>query len=80
MNKTVLFIAGGLAVVLLGWYAFRPERLFINEVVSEDFPQVMQTDGSPEVLSLGNFHSVAHDAMGTATIYKLKDGDRKSVV
>ena len=29
-----------LAVVVLGvaWYAFRPERLFINQSVSESFP------------------------------------------
>ena len=76
MNKTVLFITGGLVVAALGWYAFRPERLFIDEVVSESFPQVMQTDGSPEVLSQGNFHGVAHDGMGTATIYELKNGKR----
>ena len=30
----------GLAIVAVvgGWYAFRPERLFVNKTVSESFP------------------------------------------
>lgn len=30
----------------------------------------------PEMLSAGNFHGVAHETMGTATLYRLSDGKR----
>ncbi len=30
----------------------------------------------PEALSAGNFHGVAHETMGTATVYRLADGKR----
>ena len=38
MKKRVILIAVALVVATIGWYAFRPERLFVNEVVSESFP------------------------------------------
>lgn len=76
MKKKPLLIIVGLVVVTIGWYAFRPERIFINEVVNESFPQIMTADGAPQVLSQGNFRGVAHTTMGTATVYMLKDGKR----
>jgi hypothetical protein len=78
MNKRALLIAIGLVVVTVGWYAFRPERLFINEVVDEAFPGTTSqtTTKMAEPLSYGMFHSVAHETRGTATIYKLDNGKR----
>ena len=33
-----VWIGAGLVVVALGWYAFRPELLFVDTSVSESFP------------------------------------------
>ena len=65
-----------LAVVLFGaWYAFRPERLFINHRVDEAFPAAKRS--SPvQTLASGIFHGVLHPTEGTATIYSLGDGSR----
>lgn len=78
MNKKSVLIVLGLVVASIGWYAFRPERLFINDVVSESFPTATaaSTSKMAEPLSYGMFHGAAHEARGTATIYKLEDGKR----
>src|SRR5438094_577490 len=81
MNRRPLFIAGGLFVAGIAWYAFRPERLFIDQKVNEAFPaaaaqQASGSEGTPRVLATGRFHSVAHKTMGKATIYRLRDGKR----
>ncbi|HKF42740.1 MAG TPA: DM13 domain-containing protein [Thermoanaerobaculia bacterium] len=63
----------GLAVLMLGaggWYAFRPERLFVNQKVNE------QLSGSAVAVASGNFHGAAHETKGMATIYRLPDGRR----
>ena len=57
------------------WYAFRPERLFVNQRVHEEFPTA--TGGSPvQTLASGTFHSILHPTTGTATIYRLGNGSR----
>jgi hypothetical protein len=66
------------AVVIAGavaWYAFRPELLFIDQEVNEDFPitGAIETDGK---IASGTFHSVAHETKGTAAIYELAGGKR----
>jgi hypothetical protein len=74
----------GLAVVLgIGWYAFRPELLFVRTSVNEGLPVAMaQPAGSEEegaanpTLASGQFKSVAHETRGTATIYRVDDGSR----
>ncbi len=67
----------GLAVIGgIGWWAFRPERLFVRTHVNEAAPMSQSTAGataSPSVLS-GSFHSVAHETHGRATILRLPDG------
>ena len=35
MNKKAVLTIVGLIILVGGWYAFRPERLFINETVNE---------------------------------------------
>lgn len=71
MSKKGLLAIVGLVVVTIGWYAFRPERLFIDEQVSESFPATAQAKGMPQAVSYGMFHSVAHETRGTATIYEV---------
>jgi hypothetical protein len=57
--------------VLVGWYAFRPERLVVNRRVDEAMPA-----GQGEVLVSGSFYSILHPTKGTATIYRMGDGIR----
>jgi hypothetical protein len=70
----------GLAVALgLGWYAFRPELLFVRKTVNEGLPVAMaQPAGVPAAgaLASGEFKSVAHETRGRATVYRLDDGNR----
>ena len=82
MQKRKLII--GLAILGIGaiaWYWFRPELLFIDHTVHEEFPGT--TDGKtytparPSVLlATGSFHSVAHQSQGVATVHRLADGTR----
>ena len=55
-------------VVLGGWAAFRPERLFINQTVNETLPSNGQ--GTPTLISQGAFSSGAHPTKGEAGLYK----------
>lgn len=68
-----------IVVVLLvafgGWYAFRPERLFINVKVNEQFP-VAAAAAAPKLVASGGFHSVAHETKGVASIYQSPDGKK----
>jgi Electron transfer DM13 len=62
-------------VVLVAWYAFRPERLVVNRQVDEAMP-ASQTGSSPQPLESGTFYSILHPTAGTATIYQMGDGGR----
>lgn len=73
--RQLLLIVALLLVLGGGWYAFRPERLFINQQVSEQFPTATAA-GRPVALAAGSFHSVAHETKGAATVYQLPDGTR----
>jgi len=73
-RKSVITVVVVLAAIA-GWYAFRPERLFINQKVNEQFPTASAAT-QPTKLVSGNFHSVAHETKGTAAIYQLPDGKR----
>ena len=64
----VLVVAG-----LGAWYAFRPERLFINQKVNEQFPTASAASSQ---LASGQFHSGAHETKGTATVFQLADSKK----
>ena len=82
-SKKIL-IGAGAVVIAAGWYAFRPERLWIDDVVSESFDTTgVALSGAangavamPTMLTMGRFHAVAHDGKGLATIYQTPDGKR----
>ena len=65
----------GIGIIVLAglWYAFRPELLFVNKQVNEQFPTGAQVPSGPVALAKGNFKSLAHETKGLATIYKLAD-------
>ena len=77
MSKRNLIIAAAIVAGGIAWYAFRPERLFVNKNVSESLPTAASA-ASPQPLSLesGNFHDGAHKTSGVATILQLPDGRR----
>src|SRR5262249_10961327 len=62
-------------VILLAWYAFRPERLVVNRQVDEALPSA-QAGLSPQPLESGQFYSILHPTAGTPTIYQMGDGTR----
>ncbi|HEX7330450.1 MAG TPA: DM13 domain-containing protein [Pyrinomonadaceae bacterium] len=65
-----------LALIIAGfsaWYAFRPERLFINQTVNEQFPTASAANNQ---LASGQFHSGAHETKGMATVFQLSDGKK----
>ena len=76
MNKRTVLIIVGLVVLVGGWYLFRPERLFVNQQVSETLPTTPASGAAtgPKTLAEGSFHGVAHETKGTATIYQLPNG------
>jgi hypothetical protein len=62
-------------IVLTGlWYAFRPEKLFINKQVNEAAPA--QAQGASTPIYTGRFVGEAHKTSGRATILKNADGTR----
>jgi outer membrane protease len=75
--RKVTIVAAALLVVAGAWYAFRPERLFINQTVNEQFPTAAAA-AQPVKLAAGTFHGVAHETKGVATVYQLPDG-RKTI-
>ena len=65
----LVLLIGGFA----GWYAFRPERLFINQRVNEQFPTASAASSQ---LASGQFHSGAHETKGMASVFQLADGKK----
>ncbi|HKY29185.1 MAG TPA: hypothetical protein VJM12_14700, partial [Pyrinomonadaceae bacterium] len=74
MSKKLAIVLVVLVVIGAGaWYAFRPERLFINQRVNEQFPTASAAN---KQLATGQFHSGAHETKGTATVFQLADGKK----
>ena len=67
-----ILVAIGLPILVAVWWAFRPEKLWINERVSEPAPFSSSSD--PQPLYTGRLEGKAHQASGRATIYKAPDG------
>jgi hypothetical protein len=71
-----LLIAVLIVAAAGAWYAFRPERLFINQKVNEQFPTASAANNAPMQLVSGDFHNGAHETKGKAAIFQLGDGKR----
>ena len=86
MQRRIAVIGlAAIAIGAIGWYAFRPERLFINKTVNESLAVSPTTtlamsagteggSAAPRAIASGRFHSNAHETKGQATIYRLPDG------
>jgi len=74
MSRKLVIALLVLIVIGVGaWYAFRPERLFINQRVNEKFPTASAASNK---LASGQFHSGAHETKGMATVFQLADGKK----
>jgi hypothetical protein len=67
-----ILVAIGLPVLVALWWAFRPEKLWINEKVNEPAP--FASTGDPQPIFTGRLEGKAHQTSGRATIYKSPDG------
>ncbi len=78
MQRKNLIIAIAVLALAGAWYAFRPERLFINQTVNESFPAPQTAMAAAQLtpISSGRFHDGAHKTSGNATVYQLPDGKR----
>ena len=73
-NKFKFTLVALLIAGVAGWYAFRPERLFINQTVNEQFPTAAAATTSK--LATGQFRSLAHETKGTVTLFQTPDGKK----
>ena len=73
MSRRIMVVLAVAIVAIAGWYAFRPERLVIDEKVNEQFPTASAASNK---LASGQFHSGAHETKGTATVFQLADGKK----
>lgn len=64
----------GVPVLVGAWWEFRPEKLFINQRVSEAAPAA--PDSEPQPLYTGKLEGKAHATSGRATIYESAEGKR----
>ncbi|MDX2066723.1 MAG: DM13 domain-containing protein [Fimbriimonadaceae bacterium] len=65
-TKQIALLAA-IPVIGLGWYAFRPELLFINQRVNDVAPVA---DAKTELKKSGEFKSYAHHTEGKAQIFE----------
>ncbi len=73
MSRRILVVLAVAIVAIGAWYAFRPERLVIDQKVNEQFPTASAASNK---LASGQFHSGAHETKGTATVFRLADGKK----
>ena len=73
MSRKIPVVLAVAIIGLVAWYAFRPERLFINQTVNEQFPSASAASNR---LASGQFHTAAHETKGTATVFQLADGKK----
>ena len=69
-----VFIGVGVPVLVGLWWAFRPEKLWINQKVDEPAPVTFAADSQP--LYTGTLEGKAHQTSGRATIYRTPSGGR----
>jgi hypothetical protein len=80
-SMRVLGALGAVVLAVGAWWAFRPERLFVDERVSEAFPagtastsaSASSAPAGAKVLSSGRFTGYAHETAGIATVYEVSD-------
>ena len=75
MNKWKIIIPIVVVALIVAWYIFRPERLYVNRPVDEAMPTAPGVT-APQPVESGRFYSILHPTAGAATIYQIGDGTR----
>jgi hypothetical protein len=73
-GKQLILSLIGFLVLVYAWWAFRPEKLFINQSVNEAAPFASASE--PRPIFTGRLDRKIHPTSGRATIYKTADGSR----
>lgn len=73
-HRKWILIGIGFPILIVAWWAFRPEKLWVNQKVNEPSPFASNAD--PEPLYTGRLQGKAHPTMGRATIYGSADSKR----
>ena len=73
-GKQLILSLIGFLVLVYAWWAFRPEKLFINQSVNEAAPFASASEQRP--IFTGRLDGKIHPTSGRATIYKTADGSR----
>lgn len=73
--RNALLAVAALLLIVVGWYLFRPELLFVDTAVNETL-DVAATSGNPAAPPIwsGTFQSLAHETTGTAAVFAAGDG------
>jgi hypothetical protein len=71
-GKKLILSLIGFPVLVYAWWAFRPEKLFINQSVNEAAPFASASE--PRPIFTGRLDGKMHPTSGRATIYKAADG------
>lgn len=72
LRRKWILVAIGIPVLVALWWAFRPEKLWINQKVNEAAP--FEASGDPQPVFTGRFEGKAQRTSGRATIYKKPGG------
>ena len=73
MRRKWVLAGVGLPVLVALWWAFRPEKLWINEKVNEAAP--FDASGDSQPILTGRFEGKSQQTSGRATIYKKPGGE-----
>ncbi len=73
-HRKWIVVGIGLPVLIAAWWAFRPEKLWVNVKVNEPAPVGTSADSQP--LYTGLLAGRAHPTSGRASIYQAPDGKR----
>jgi len=73
-GKKWILAGVGVLVLVAAWWAFRPEKLWVNVKVNEPAPFGSSADSQP--LYTGVLAGRAHPTSGRASIYQAPDGKR----
>lgn len=71
-RKKAILAVIGFPVLIAAWWAFRPEKVFINHRVSEAAPASVSVEAEPQYT--GKLESREHPTIGRTTIYTDRAG------
>jgi hypothetical protein len=74
LRRKWIWIAIGLPILIVAWWAFRPEKLWINQRVNEPAPFASRSEARP--IFAGRLEGRAHPTSGRATLYETLGGKR----